>query len=369
MSDCPMMRRLSALYALGALLAACGGAQTDATLPDESDDLDVGGPRISPHLEGTTPADTSLYGTRWAFVEAECTEGPLELTNFTRAAEVNPAVAAGGGTEPGFVIVYDHAFEPGEGDEGPGCRETVVQRATPGAETDQEWAIHEEARVTVGECTTRVELDRPGDVRMRGQFLEVYVQRSNWCGGLEVKMVYAPAPPGAGERDGEQVIRHYVAHFNRRDAQALTLLFSQNGSLVEPFNRTVTDQPTRHDGRAQIFEWYNQAFRRTPWLALRLVDVAPGAVPGAYTLRWHYMDPRLDAPFGGQNLFTVAGGEIFETEIAITESQVEVEDPTQEASESAPDVTSDEDIAAEHELGEEAAAVGSAEADAQRDTQ
>ncbi|MEM1418151.1 MAG: hypothetical protein AAGH15_24865 [Myxococcota bacterium] len=363
------MRRFPLFLALAASLAACGGSQTEPTLPDESDDLDVGGPRISPHLEGTTPADASLYGTRWAFVEAECTEGPLELVNFTRAAEVNPATGPGGRTEAGFVIVYDHAFEPGEDDEGPGCRETVVQRATPGAETDQEWAMHEEARVTVGECTTRTESDRPGDVRLRGQFLEVYVQRSNWCNGLEVKMVYAPAPPGAGERDGEQVIRHYVAHWNRRDAQSLTLLFSQNGSLVEPFNRTVTDQPTRHDGRAQIFEWFSGAFSQTPWLALRLIGVEPGAVPGAFTMRWHYMDPRLDAPFGGRNLFTVAGGEIFETEIAITESQVELEDPTQEASEAAPDVTSEQDLEAEHELGREAASEGEAEAEAERDEQ
>lgn len=308
-SNQAMARHLAPFTLALSLAFACGPGEEQRTLPDESDDLSVGGSRA--HLEGTRPAGPDLGGSHWRYVESSCTEGSPQFIGegFQRTADVYA-------DSEGLLLVYDHTL-------GESCRETVVQRAKPGAETDQAWAMSEEARVHQGDCPTDPEPDRPGDVRRRGDFLEVYVQRSNWCNGLEVKMVYAPAQREAFE--GEELIRRYAAHFNRQDAGRITQLFAANGSLVDPFTRTPTDQPMRFDGQRAIYEWFEEAFGNTPWLAMRVTGIEAGPAPGAYTMTWEYMDPRLDVPFGGRNLFTIAGGEIFETTIEITQQEVEVE--------------------------------------------
>ncbi|MBJ74851.1 MAG: hypothetical protein CMN31_26565 [Sandaracinus sp.] len=334
-------------------LAACGGDE-ERTLPDESGDLAIGSGGSSPsHLAGTRPVGPEVGGTRWRFVEASCTEGAPELAGegFDRFAEVLA-------TDAGLLFLYDQRF-------GDACTETVAQVATPGDTPDSEWQMVEEARVSVGDCPTQPEENRPGDVRMRGQFLEVWVQRSNWCNGLEVKHVYAPARPAAP--DGPQLARHYALHFNRQDARRVTELFSASGSLVEPFNRTPEDQPMRHDGQAAIYQWYQEAFGNTPWLAMKVTGLEPGVADGAWVMTWHYMDPRLDVPFGGRNLFTVAGGEIFEATIEITQQQVPVEGLEEAAETIAPEATGEVSAPAEEAAegeaaaGEEGAAEGEAE--------
>ena len=304
------MVRAFALLVLAAPLAlACGPADNQRTLPDESDDLDVGGSDRG-HLEGTLPAGPDLGGSHWTFVEATCTEGEPRFIEegFQRTVDIYA-------DDDGLLLVYDHTL--GE------CQETIVQRAKPGPDHDQAWAMSEEARIHEGECPTDPEPDRPGDVRRRGDFIEVYVQRSNWCNGLEVKMVYAPAQ--RDEFTGEELIRRYAAHFNRKDAGHITQLFAANGSLIDPFTRTPTDQPMRFDGQRAIYNWFREAFANTPWLAMRVTGIEPGPATGAYTMTWEYMDPRLDVPFGGRNLFTIAGGSIFETTMEITQQEVQVE--------------------------------------------
>jgi len=314
--------RLSLLLLVAFGTAACG-TPAARTLPDESSD-DVATADRS-HLAGSRPAGPELGGSRWTFVEAACTEGvpPLMREGFARSLSVASDAT-------GLVLVTDDRL-------GEACTETVAQRATPGANADAAWGMHEEARVTVGECPTRVEEDRPGDVRIRGQFLEVYVQRSVWCNGLELKTVYAPAAPSP--RTEDEVIRHYALHFNRRDPAAITALFADAGSLVEPFLRTPENQPTRHEGRRAVFEWYRETLASTPWLAMKIVEVSQGLTPGAWVVDWHYMDPRLDAPFAGRNRFTLAGGEIFEASIEITAPQVEVEGLDAVEGQSAPAAT------------------------------
>lgn len=297
----PMMRSLVVLV----LLAGCPSEQS--TLPDESGDFTVGSsaPR---QLAGTRPVTPAVAQSRWTFVEASCTEGTPDITP-ERTATVRV-------DDQGLLFIFDQKV--GE------CSESIAQRFTPGENPDDEWSMVEEARVRLGACEHAPEAERrPADLRMRGQFLEYYVQRSKRCNGLEVKMVFAPAPP-APPTD-EQLLRHYALHFNRRDARAITELFSDAGSLVEPFNRTPDDQPMRHDGKAQIYAWFNETFSATPWLALKVVGITPGQTPGAWTMDWHYMDPRLDVPFAGRNRFTIAAGEIFETTIEITQPQVPVE--------------------------------------------
>lgn len=299
------MRVLAAI----ALLTACPG-EGESTLPDESGDLSVGSTVASTsHLGGTQPVTPAVVGSQWSFVEAACTEGGVDLADLSRTMVVR-------GDDDGLLLVFDQTTGQ--------CTETFAQHFSPGSNPTDEWAMREETRVRTGNCTHTPEAsERPGDLRMRGQFMEVYVQRSARCNGLELKMVFAPAPPA--EPDGQQILRHYAVHFNRQDARAVTELFADTGSLVEPFNRTPDDQPFRHDGRAQIFGWFQESFSNTPWLALRVIGIEPGETPGAFVMDWHYMDPRLDAPFGGRNRFTIAGGEIFEATLEITQQEIAVE--------------------------------------------
>ncbi|GEM_PF-2011460 len=315
------MVRSLALFLPCVLALACGGGDDRRTLPDESGDLDVGGSRTG-HLEGTRPAGPDLDRTYWSFVEATCTEGePHHIDeSFRRTVDISA-------DDQGLLMTYDQSI-------GDDCRETIVQRARPGAETDQEWQMREDARVHVGECPTDPEADRPGDVRRRGEFLEIYVQRSNWCNGLEVKMVYSPAQ--RAEPTGEELIRRYAAHFQRQDATRITRLFAAEGSLVDPYTRTPTDQAMRYDGQAAIYGWFQETFANTPWLAMRVMEIEEGPAPGAFTMNWQYMDPRLDNPFAARNLFTIAGGAIFETSIEITDTEVEVEEPPAAAAEATP---------------------------------
>jgi hypothetical protein len=285
-------------------LAACGG-DDETTLPDETGDLTVGEEGTMPRtLAGTRPAGPALDGTQWRWMESHCTEGPLDLAARGFEQEVRVKADA-----QGLVLAYDHGFARER------CVQTIVQRATPGSTPDSPWAMVEEAHISVPpDCGISREQDRPGDVRMRGDFMEVYVQRSVWCNGLEVRHVYAPAQPD--ELTPEQIVRLYAAHFNRRDADAVAALFAETGSLVEPF--TVSDTgTTRHEGRAAVEEWYREAFS-VPWLAMQLTAVEGGSQNGHLVARWQYMDARIQQPFAGQNRFTIAAGEIFETQVQLT---------------------------------------------------
>jgi len=176
---------------------------------------------------------------------------------------------------------------------------------------------------------------------MRGSFLEVYVQRSNWCGGLELKMVFARENPTL--LSGDQLVRRYVAGFNQRDAAGVANLFAVSGSLVEPFTESATGT-TRHEGRTSVLRWYLDAFSGTPWLAMKLRAIEPGTGPGQFVASWEYMDPRLEEAMAGENLFTVAAGEIFETEIRLAGPSPEAtsEDAEGEASPANADATDSE---------------------------
>ena len=60
--------------------------------------------------------------------------------------------------------------------------------------------IREEQRISVPSmpaCENAIRPDppRPGEVRIVAGDLEVLIQRSNWCSGFEVRMVYQELPP------------------------------------------------------------------------------------------------------------------------------------------------------------------------------
>jgi hypothetical protein len=287
-------------------LSACGGG-TAETLPDESGDLGIlEEPRAQSTGERVGP---EIAGTQWRWVEAHCTEGPLDLAS--RGYQEQLRVDS---DEQGLLLTYDHLTAADQ------CAHTIVQRAEP-IPNSNEFRMIEEIRVAqpaTEECMGRVEDERRGEVRKNGQFLEVLVQRSFvWCNGLEVRMVYLPDSPTALTND--QIARHYVAHFNRRDARRVAALFSEQGSLVEPFQVTHTGGASRHDGREAVRDWYLDTFAGVEWLALKLDTVAAGRDASGVVLDWSYMDPRLEAPFRGRSHFTIAAGEIFEARIELTE--------------------------------------------------
>jgi hypothetical protein len=306
------MRWNVCVVALFGLITACGGPQT-VVLPDESADLQVGSggeqTRVPSHLSGTRPAGPALNGTQWTWVESHCTEGPLDLAARGFASTVRVSADEGG-----LWLTHDQVFEAES------CGQTVVQRASPsssssgGEGSGADWQMREDANVAVPPaCGATAEPDRPGDIRLRGEFLEVYIQRSAWCNGLEVRMVFAPTR--AASLSTSELVRHYAAHFDRGDANSLSALFADTGSLVEPF--TISDTgSTRHETRIAVRTWYQGAFADLPWVAFRLTSLS---VEGDQASgEWEYMDPRLDEPgLLGTSQFTVAGGEIFETEMRL----------------------------------------------------
>jgi hypothetical protein len=182
--------------------------------------------------------------------------------------------------------------------------------------------VEEVTRVAVPatpECFGRPEDTRPGEVRVTDGRLEVLVQRSRWCNGYESRMVFERVPAQLLTED--EIVRRYVADFNRGDADRIAELFAETGSLLEPFTRTETGDPYRHDGRPAVHEWFEETFQTAPWRAMRVAEIAAGRGEGGATQRvltWEYMDPRLSEPLRGRTRFTIAAGEIFEAAIELT---------------------------------------------------
>lgn len=289
---------------LTAALAGCGGTEGRTNTPDESSDLDVtaGGTR---QTGGIPPG---IDGTRWRWVEAHCTEGPLDLLGRGYAATVH--VRQEGDS---LRLVTDQVFATEQ------CQHTLITAATPGS---PDWQIEELTRVPIPattECMGVPEPRRPGEVRVVDGRLEILVQRSQWCNGLEVRMVYERAPDGLLADD--QIVRRYAAYWNRGDADAAAGLFAQGGSLLEPFTQTATGEPYRHVGRQAVLSWFQETFGSAPWRAMRITQIAEEPAAGGSTRRivtWEYMDPRLSEPFAGVTHFTIAAGEIFEARIELT---------------------------------------------------
>lgn len=299
------MRSRSILFLTALSAAACGGADTRGSTPDESGDLAVEGG------EGrTSTMPPGLDGSQWRWAEAHCTEGPLDLQARGYAARLRVHERDGG-----LTLVTDQELATEQ------CEHTIVQRAVP-PQRGAEWQMEEVARVAVPAtpaCFGQPEQPRPGEVRVRDGRLEVLVQRSQWCNGLEVRMVYERAPESLLTE--EQIVRRYAAHFTRGDADAVAALFAETGSLLEPFTQTETGDPYRHDGRAAVRTWFGETFATAPWRAMRITDIQEGAAQSGASQRvvtWEYMDPRLEEPLTGRTRFTIAAGEIFEALIEIT---------------------------------------------------
>ena len=254
-----------------------------------------------------------LDGTQWRFDSASCTEGPLDLASrgFSSSARVEQ-------DDDSILITYDQAWAS------EGCVQTIVQRVSP-PETPGELLIEEVARVAVPsttECFGQPEAPRPGEVRRSGRNMEVLVQRSRWCSGFEVTMVFAPAIPSL--LTNEDIARRFVAHYTRGDAVRVTSLFSPVGAFLETVTTTQTGDPYRHEGRDAISTYFAETFAGPSWRAMRVTGFEAGASPQQTVMHWEYIDPRLAQPLAGHHTFTMAGGEIFEAQLAVDGAPVVV---------------------------------------------
>ena len=262
---------------------------------------------VSPAPESPADGLAALNGSRWTWLGAECSDGKLPL-----AAEGYESDLAVRQTQDGLSLLFDNAVPVR------GCTETAVWRASqlldgPG------WAFRPEARVWLppeGICGAPLPDAMQGELQVSGDLLEVVVHRSPWCRGYDVRFSYLRALqlPAADER---RLISHYAAHFNRRDPQAIAAMFAEHGALVEPFSESVDGNHTRHEGREQVRLWYVEAFADPSWLALRLLRIERLGDSGHYMAVWEYVDDKLEAPVLGRNLFVIAGGEIYETEVQL----------------------------------------------------
>ena len=297
--------RASFSLMLAAALAGCGGTADTARRLDESEDIGGGGGTSGGGSGRTAEMPTGLGGTEWHFVEASCTEGPLDLSSRGFASRLR--VEEDG---PSLLLFYSHNYAS------EGCDQTIVQRVSPPT-APGELAMEEIARLAVPstpECFGQPEAPRPGEVIHEGRRLEVLVQRSRWCGGFEVRFTYEQEMPRLLTPD--EIVRLYAVHYSLGNADRIADMFANAGSLLEPFTRTATGDPYRHDGREAVRTWYRESFASSAWRALRIVSIE-AVTERQVSMRWEYMDPRLAVPVSGQNLFTVAAGEIFESQITI----------------------------------------------------
>lgn len=294
----------------GAALSGCG--EPARTGVDESTDFGGGssGGQMAPRI---VEMPVGLAGTQWRWTGASCTEGPLDLA--ARGFSDNLRIEQDGES---LLLTHDQVYA------NEGCVVTILQQVSP-PPTPGELRVEEVARVAVPsnpECFGQPEPPRPGEVRRTGRILEVLVQRSRWCNGFEVTMTYEPSLPTL--LTNEDIARRYVAHYTRGDAVRVAQLFSSVGTLLESFTTTPTGDPYRHEGRDAIYTWYHEAFAGSPWRAMRVTGFEAGATPQQTVMRWEYMDPRLSSPLLGHNVFTVAAGEIFESQIVLDNQPVVV---------------------------------------------
>ena len=268
---------------------------------------------------GSAPAPVSAETTRWdafdrahfRWISAQCVDGVLELARQgferTLTTEVDGHV---------LRLTYESRLAQ------PQCVSTEVWSARPEAAGQWQFEpgadVHLPADAACGAPSSQS--TGHGMLQLDGDTLEELRFNSPWCRGFDVRFVYRriPAPPVAQA----EIVRRYVAHWNRRDPKALAALFAQSGALVEPFSRSNDGLPVRHEGRAAIEAWLASAFRSVPWLALQLREVETLDERGQLLATWRYFDPKLAEPLAGRNLFVLAGEEIFATELQLVSEPV-----------------------------------------------
>lgn len=246
---------------------------------------------------------------RW--VSAQCVDGVLDLAR--QGFERTLSTELDGNM---LRLTYDSRLAQ------PQCVSTEVWSARPEAAGQWQFEpgadVHLPADAPCGAPSSQS--TGHGMIQVNGENLEELRFNSPWCRGFDVRFVYRriPAPP----LTHAEVVRRYVAHWNRRDPRALSELFAPSGTLIEPFTRSPDGLPVRHEGRAEIAAWLTSAFHSVPWLALQLREVETLDERGQVLATWRYFDPKLAEPLAGRNLFVLAGEEIFASELQLVSEPV-----------------------------------------------
>ncbi|HKP56470.1 MAG TPA: nuclear transport factor 2 family protein [Polyangiales bacterium] len=247
---------------------------------------------------------SALADSRWTWLSAQCVDGGLALDSLGFDRMLSSDVRG-----DRVLLTYDTLLAE------PACESTEVWTLSP--VSGGQWWFRPEARVTLparAQCGAREDAPRQGVLRMSGETLEEIHFGSAWCRGFDVRFAYRRA--ATTELSPEQLVRRYLAHWNRRDPRAVASLFAEEGQLVEPFTRSPDGSLVRHQGRANVEAWLADAFATTPWLAMQLTEIEQRG-EGQVIANWRYMDARLAEPVSGRNLFVLAGGEIFATEVQL----------------------------------------------------
>jgi hypothetical protein len=239
-------------------------------------------------------------------LDATCSDGSLELGSLGLERTLTIEVVQG-------ALRLTHESELLT----EGCHVVDVWSANPGQSADL-WRFVPEVAVTLpadAECGPAEREPMDGTLHLNGDVLELVTRRSAWCRGFDARFTYRRSEPVPLSAEG--LAERYVAHWNRGDAAAIGRLFVEQGSLVEPFTRTADGRYARHAGRAAVQAWHARAFASAGWQAMRLLSVQRAGAEGQWAFDWEYLDDRLASPLRGRNLFVVAGGEIFESELQL----------------------------------------------------
>jgi hypothetical protein len=276
------------LSALLVIWAGCGGSHPSGAVAPLS-------------LTGLGVLDRA----RFIWVSAQCVDGVLDLASS--GFERNLITEVRG---PALRFTYDTKLAR------PDCVSTEIWSLTPASAG--QWTFQPEAQVSLPAdvtCGANADASGLGVLGLNGDILEELRFSSPWCRGYDVRFVYRRVPDAVLSRD--QIIRRYAAHWNRRDPAAIAGLFAEHGLLIEPFSWSADGTPVRHEGRNDIERWLTKAFATTPWSAMQLAGVETLDEAGQALAVWSYFDARLAEPLAGRNLFLLAGGEIFATELQL----------------------------------------------------
>jgi hypothetical protein len=253
---------------------------------------------------------------RW--VSAQCVDGALDLAlqGFERTLLLEQAGS-------GLRVTYETRLAK------PACESTEVWSIKPEKATGL-WAFVPDAEVRLppdAPCGAPVPVESGrGLIMVYGETLEELRFSSPWCRGFDVRFIYHRIPAPALTQ--HELVRRYIAHWNRRDPRAMADLFASNGAVIEPFSLASDGLPVRHEGRVAIATWLQQAFSSVPWSAIQLREIETLDERGQVLALWRYYDPKLAEPLMGRNLFVLAGDEVFTTELQLLSEPV----PASEAS-------------------------------------
>src|SRR5690349_18659853 len=200
----------------------------------------------------TTESRASLVG-RWEWVDAECSDGALQLGSVGLERTLDIAHDPRGD----LLFTYDNRVTT------EGCERTSVWRVAY-AKAGR-FSFEPQAFVSLPDgraCGADEREATDGTLRSTGDMLEVVAARSPWCRGFDARFVYRRGP--APRLSPTEIAVRYVAHWNRGDAASVAELFADEGSLVEPFTRTDDGNYARHQGRDQVRAWLERASSSTP---------------------------------------------------------------------------------------------------------